>query len=192
MEAWTRYLLPMHAADAHSDEALLARAAQGERAAFDVLAARYGLRLRRAAMRVLDDSAAAEDVAQDALLRAWTKAASYRPGQASVATWLHRIAVNVAIDRVRASRPTAMLSDSLPDLGVGAELMLAGRQRQQVLAEALATLPDRQRTAIALTYGHGWSGQRAAEALRVSARALEGLLHRGRKALRVYIEDRES
>lgn len=174
----------------NDDADLLAAAANGDRTAFDTLAGRYLLRLRRAALRVVNDPAAAEDVAQDALLRAWTRAASYRPDQASVATWLHRIAVNAAIDRVRARRPSAPLPQDLPDTAPGAELALAGRQRHRMLADAIAALPDRQRAAITLTYGHGWSGQRAAQALSVSARALEGLLHRSRKALRAYLEDR--
>lgn len=173
-----------------SDQYLLAQAAEGDRAAFDVLAGRYLLRLRRAAGRVLDDQAAAEDAAQDALLRAWTRAASYRPEQAAVGTWLHRIAVNAAIDRVRAVRPSAVLAEDLPDTGMAADMALAGRQRGRLLAEAIATLPPRQRTAIALTYGEGWSGQKVAQALSVSVRALEGLLHRSRKALRVYIDER--
>lgn len=179
------------AEDQTQDETLIARAALGDRDAFDCLSARYGLRLRRAAMRVLDDAAAAEDVAQDALLRAWTKAASYRPEQASVGTWLHRIAVNAAIDRLRATRPSSEIPEDLADAGPTAELVLAGRQQHALLRAAIASLPDRQRAAITLTYGEGWSGQRAADALRVSARALEGLLHRSRKALRTYIEDRD-
>ena len=172
------------------DERLLARAALGDREAFDILSARFSLRLRRAAMRVLDDPAAAEDVAQDALLRAWTRAASYRSDQASVATWLHRIAVNAAIDRLRTARPSTEIPEDLPDSGPSAELALAGRQRHALLRDAIASLPDRQRAAITLTYGEGWSGQRAADALRVSARALEGLLHRSRKTLRAYMEAR--
>jgi RNA polymerase sigma-70 factor (ECF subfamily) len=178
--------------DTTPDDMLIARAAQGDREAFDVLSARYGLRLRRAAMRVLDDPAAAEDVAQDALLRAWTKAASYRPEQAAVGTWLHRIAVNAAIDRLRATRHSSEIPEDLADAGPSAELALAGRQQHALLREAIASLPERQRAAITLTYGEGWSGQRAADALRVSARALEGLLHRSRKALRAYIEERET
>ncbi len=178
--------------DQTPDDELISRAAGGDRPAFDVLSERYGLRLRRAAMRVLDDAAAAEDVAQDALLRAWTKAASYRPEQASVGTWLHRIAVNAAIDRVRAARPSTEIPEDLADAGPSAELALAGRQRQALLRDAIASLPERQRAAITLTYGEGWSGQRAADALRVSARALEGLLHRSRKTLRAYIEARDA
>ncbi len=182
--------LPSPTVDARPDESLIALAALGDREAFDVLAGRWSLRLRRAAMRVLDDPAAAEDVAQDTLLRAWTRAASYRPDQAAVGTWLHRIAVNAAIDRVRATRPSVEVSDELVDAGPSAELVIAGRQRHALLRDAIASLPDRQRAAITLTYGQGWSGQRAADSLRVSARALEGLLHRSRKALRTYMEQR--
>ncbi len=169
----------------------MARAADGDRLAFDALAQRYVLRLRRAALRVLGDPAAAEDTAQDALLRAWTRAATFDPTQASVSTWLHRITVNAAIDRVRAARPSIPVPEDLVDATPGAEHGIIRQQRNRLLADAIATLPDRQRAAIALTYGEGWSGQDAARALSVSTRALEGLLHRGRKVLRAYLEARE-
>ncbi len=175
-----------------SDQTLMARTVEGDHAAFDTLAARYLLRLRRAALRVLGDPAAAEDVAQDALLRAWTRARSYDPAQAAVATWLHRIAVNAAIDRVRAARPSVAVPDDLQDTAPAADTVIANQQRNRLLAEAIATLPDRQRTALALTYERGWSGQDAAQALQVSTRALEGLLHRGRKVLRAYLEARDA
>lgn len=174
-----------------SDQVLMARTAEGDRMAFDTLASRYLLRLRGAALRVLGDPAAAEDVAQDALLRAWTRARSYDPAQAAVSTWLHRIAVNAAIDRVRATRPSVAVPEDLQDNAPAADTMLATQQRSRMLAQAIASLPDRQRTAVTLTYAHGWSGQEAAQALQVSTRALEGLLHRGRKVLRAYLEARD-
>ncbi len=175
-----------------TDEDLMQRSAAGDRSAFDALAGRYMLRLRRAALRVLSDPAAAEDAAQDALLRAWMRAATYDRTQASVSTWLHRIAVNASIDRLRASRPTVDVPDTLLDPGESAEQSLAGRERSQILAEAIASLPSRQRKALTLTYEEGWSGQEAARHLSVSTRALEGLLHRGRKLVRAYLEAREA
>ena len=134
-----------------------------------MLAARYLLRLRRAAMRVLGDPAAAEDVAQDALLRAWMRAATYDRKQASVATWLHRIAVNAAIDRVRAARPDHRdpRRPARPGRPRRRSPSPAG-SASQLLAEAIASLPARQRTAITLTYGEGWSGQDAARRARAS------------------------
>ena len=175
-----------------TDEDLMQRSAAGDRAAFDALAGRYMLRLRRAALRVLSDPAAAEDAAQDALLRGWMRAATYDRKQASVSTWLHRIVVNASIDRLRATRPTADVPDTLLDPGESAEQALAGRERSQIIADAIASLPARQRTALTLTYEEGWSGQDAARHLSVSTRALEGLLHRGRKLVRAYLEAREA
>ncbi|MGI4792807.1 MAG: sigma factor-like helix-turn-helix DNA-binding protein, partial [Janthinobacterium lividum] len=69
---------------------------------------------------------------------------------------------------------------------------LVGQERSKILAEAIASLPMRQRTALTLTYEQGWSGQQAANHLSVSTRALEGLLHRGRKLVRAYLEAREA
>ena len=179
-----------------SAEDLMLRVQAGDRAAFDQLAARHLLRLRRACLRILGDPALAEDAAQDALLRAWTRAGQYRPECGSVSTWLHRIAVNGAIDRSRSARPLAELPDfiaeNLADTGPSAEAQLARAERLGVLREAIAELPPRQRDALLLTYGEGWSGQRAAAALSTSTRALEGLLRRARLMLRDYLETRDA
>jgi len=92
---------------------------------------------------------------------------------------------------VRATRPSVAVPEDLHDNAPAADAAIAVQQRSRLLAEAIATLPDRQRTALALTYDQGWSGQDAARALKVSTRALEGLLHRGRKVLRAYLEARD-
>ncbi len=178
-----------------SAEDLMLRVQAGDRAAFDQLAARHLLRLRRACLRILGDPALAEDAAQDALLRAWTRAGQYRPESGSVSTWLHRIAVNGAIDRSRSARPLAELPDFIAETGrsaPGAEAQLARAERLGMLREAIAELPPRQRDALLLTYGEGWSGQRAAAALSTSTRALEGLLRRARLMLRDYLETRDA
>lgn len=175
-----------------SDENLMRRVQAGDRAAFDQLAARHLLRLRRACLRILGDGALAEDAAQDALLRAWTRAGQYRPESGGVSAWLHRIAVNGAIDRSRAARSTAELSEALADPTPGAEAQLARAERLDLLRDAIAELPPRQRDALLLTYGEGWSGQRAAAALSTSTRALEGLLRRARLMLRDYLEARDA
>ena len=176
--------------DQPTDEDLMAQTATGDRAAFDLLTTRYALRLRRAALRVVGDAAAAEDVAQDALLRAWSRAEQYEPGRGTVAAWLHRIVVNLSIDRVRAARPHDELDERAAGEAPGADETVFASQRRVLLAEAVATLPVRQRTALHLTYDRGWSGADAARALGTSTRALEGLLRRGRQVLRDYMEAR--
>lgn len=176
--------------DQTTDEQLMARTAAGDRAAFDLLTLRYALRLRRAALRIGGDPVAAEDIAQDTLLRAWSRAGQYQPSRGSVAAWLHRIAVNLAIDRARAARPHDELDDTAADGAPGADEALFADQRRVMLAEAVASLPRRQRAALHLTYDRGWSGTDAARALGTSTRALEGLLRRGRQVLRSYMEAR--
>lgn len=179
-----------------TDPDLMLRVQAGDRAAFDQLAARHLLRLRRGCLRILGDGALAEDAAQDALLRAWTRAGQYRPESGSVSAWLHRIAVNGAIDRSRSGRPLVGLLGGLPervaDPAAGAEAQLARAERLGLLREAIAGLPPRQRAALRLTYGEGWSGRRAAAALSTSTRALEGLLRRARLVLRDYLEARDA
>lgn len=167
------------------DAALLQRIAAGDRRAAEALALRWLPRLYRAALRLLDDPAAAEDVAQEAMLRAWRQADRFDPRRGAAMAWGYRIAVNLAIDRRRAAaRAPAALTEALADTAPDAEAALALRQRVTALLAAFAALPARQRAALALAYGHDATGAAAARALRITPRALEGLLHRARRALR--------
>lgn len=77
------------------DDLLVARARQGDRAAFGQLVDRHGGRLFGAVVRILGDAAVAEEVVQDALVAAWRALPKFR-GDARFDTWLHRIAVNKA------------------------------------------------------------------------------------------------
>ena len=117
------------------------------------------------------------------MLRAWQAAARFDPSRARFTTWLHRIASNIAIDRVRTARPSAPLSPELPDAAADPEQRLAARQDRSRLAAALGELPPRQRAALALFYDQEMPGAEAAAALSVSTRALEGLLRRARRFL---------
>ncbi|MFB9968792.1 sigma-70 family RNA polymerase sigma factor [Pseudoroseomonas cervicalis] len=140
----------------------------------------YGL-----AHRITGSAAEAEDVAQEALLRAWQKAGQFDPERARFATWLHRIASNLAIDhcRRRGAAAPLPLAEHWPDPASGPEQALQERQRRAGLERALAELPPRQRAALALAHDQGLSGAEAAAVLATSERAVEGLLHRARRFL---------
>src|ERR1700755_1329870 len=71
-------------------------------------------RLLALATRMLGDAAAAEDVAQEAMLRVWRQAPRWKPGKAKFDTWLHRVALNLCHDRLRRSR-REVLVDEVPD-----------------------------------------------------------------------------
>ncbi|ONG58277.1 hypothetical protein BKE38_03220 [Pseudoroseomonas deserti] len=173
---------------AATDEALIAWSAGGDRPAFNALAARHLPRLHALAQRITGSAAEAEEIAQEALLRAWQQAARFDPGRARFGTWLYRIAANLAIDAARRRPAAAMLAvhdlaDSLADPGLTPEDSLALRQQDAALQAALAALPERQRAALALAHDQGLSGAEAAAILDTSERAVEGLLHRARRFL---------
>lgn len=170
---------------ADDDEAaLLARYARGEAHAARLLAARLGPRVLALARRMLADQTEAEDVTQEAMLRLWKIAPDWRAGEARISTWLHRVATNLCLDRLR-RRPTAAL-DAAPepvDPAPGVVAALEAADASAALRAALDALPDRQRAAVSLRHLEEWSNPRIAEALGISVEAVESLLARGRRAL---------
>lgn len=167
-----------------ADAALLARYARGDQAAARVLTARHAPRVFALARRMLGETAEAEDVTQETMLRLWRIAPDWEPERAALGTWLYRVASNLAIDRLRRRRPgsTEVLAD-LPDDAPGAVRRLEARDRARALDEALGGLPERQRLALVLRHFEELGNPEIAEVLEVSVEAVESLLARGRRAL---------
>ena len=177
--------------DEQTDEALMARIAGGDRAAFNLLAQRHAGAVVRLAAHILRNRADAEDVAQDAMLRVWTNAPRWKP-VAKFRTWLTRIVVNLCLDRKR--RTPWMPLDSageLVDPAGGAAAQLEADENERRLAAAIAELPPRQRAAIALSYGEGLSNAATAEILDSSVSAVETLLSRAKTNLRRALDEGE-
>lgn len=167
------------------DAELLAWSAAGDRRAFDEIVARHGPFALRVAARLVADPLLAEDVAQEAMVRAWSQAHLFDPGRARFTTWLYRIVVNLCIDQRRRVSPEPMPEDLDPiDPAAGADEMIATRERGAALARALNELPVRQRAAMTLVYDEGLSGAEAGRILGLSAKAVERLLARARAFLR--------
>jgi RNA polymerase sigma-70 factor (ECF subfamily) len=164
---------------------LMRRTAAGDAAAFRTLADLHLSKVMNFAYRLLHDRAEAEDVAQETFLRLWKDAARYRP-KARVTTWLHRIAHNLCIDRLRARRDHPTTPEGVDEARSSDEPagLLAQKQTATAVDEALARLPDRQRVAITLVHYQGLGNAEAADVLGVGVEALESLLARGRRALR--------
>jgi RNA polymerase sigma-70 factor (ECF subfamily) len=163
---------------------LMRRTAKGDAAAFRMLSDLHLSKIMNFAYRLLHDRAEAEDVAQETFLRLWKDAARYEP-KARVTTWLHRIAHNLCVDRLRTRREKPM-TDVVEEARSSSEpLGLLDRKRTASAVErALAKLPDRQRAAITLVHYQGLGNAEAAEVLGVGVEAVESLLARGRRALR--------
>jgi RNA polymerase sigma-70 factor (ECF subfamily) len=171
--------------DGLADEALMARIAEGDRAAFAVLVTRHLDRAVRTAQRLLGERSEAEDVAQDAFLRLWQHAGRWRPEGGRFTTWFYRVVVNAAIDRLRRPRPVPIEAVAEPE----DEQPNAFRTRHRAEVErsvrtAMAELPERQRTALTLCHYEGLGNIEAAEAMGVTVGALESLLIRAKRHLR--------
>ena len=140
------------------------------------------------AMRMLDDAAEAEDVAQETLVRTWRQAARWRGGT-RLDTWLHRVALNLCYDRLRRrrERPVAEPPDQV-DPALGADRQVERDQTARQVRTALAALPERQRAAVLLHHYQDLPQAEAAAVLGVSVDAYESLLARARRTLRTRLE----
>ena len=180
--------------DSASDEQLMSWSANGDRRAFDVIVLRHGRFALRVAMRLIPHPSTAEDVVQEAMLRAWAQAGQFDPRRARFTTWLYRIVVNLCIDQRRRLQPDPMPENfDLPDPAASAEQRIEAQERQTGLVRALRELPARQRAAMTLVYDEGLSGAEAGRIMGLSAKAVERLLARGRSYLRSRLagQDRE-
>lgn len=167
-----------------SDEALMARVARGDQPAFRALARRHLPAMVGLARRILGNTADAEDVAQEAMLRVWTHAPRWQP-LAAFKTWLTRVVVNLCLDRKRRApwvdlEAAGEIADPAPSAAEQTEV----DERERLLRRAIENLPDRQRAAIVLTYSEGMSNAQVADILDTSVSAVETLLVRGKQNLR--------
>ena len=175
---------------ADPDEELVRRVGQGDPAAIQAMVARKLPRILALAQRMLGDPVEAEDVAQEAMLRAWKQAPRWQPGKAKFDTWLHRVGLNLCYDRLRRRRevPTEAPPDRQDDGPAPDRGLLAAELGVRVDA-ALKRLPERQREAIVLCHYQELSNIEAADLMKISVEALESLLSRGRRALRQTLAD---
>ena len=173
------------------DNELMARVAQGDKDAFQLLVTRYVSRAHSMAQRVVGSKEDSEDVVQDAFTKVWVQAVRFDPVRATFSTWFYTILSNTALDLLRRRGGKAHPSD------VAVEGLVGGTEDQDArmirveesgrVRKAVQSLPDKQRIAVVLCYFQELTNQNAAAVMGMHIKALEGLLGRARQKLREWL-----
>ncbi len=184
------------------DVALLRAHLAGDPAAFGVLFSRHRDRLWAVALRTTGNPEDAADALQDGLISAFRRADGFR-GESAVTTWLHRIVVNAALDRLRRNKVRAAdpLPDDLEERAQRGDTLAGSRsdedpeasalssdRRRRVLA-ALEELPPDQKAALVLVDMEGYPVQEAADILQAPVGTVKSRCSRGRARLATLLAD---
>lgn len=172
-------------------EDLITRVALRDRQAFDALYARTSAKLFGVAVRIMKNRAEAEDVLQEAFIRIWQRAQSFRPGQARAMSWLIAITRNLAIDRLRARRaPVAPIemAEEVPDHGPTPEAATAAAEDRAQIEHCLDELEERRAEAVRSAYLEGYSYQELADRYDTPLNTIRTWLRRSLIRLRDCLE----
>ena len=180
-----------------ADENLISFVGQGDAEAFTTLYDRHSRAAFSLAYRMMGERQASEDLTQDAFLKVWRGASSYRAERGSVRTWILSIVHNRGIDqlrshasrrrtqdRIEASAPRSQPSEAFAET-------LRNSQRDQ-LREALNTLPPEQLKILELAYFSGYTHVEIAELLRLPLGTVKGRMRLGLKKIRDYFESSDA
>ena len=195
------YLVDVMAEPVDSDAILMSRVREGDRDAFEALVLRYRQPVLNFVARTLRDLSEAEDVAQQTFVQVWKSAHRYEV-TARFSTWLFTIARNLCLNELR--RRSRHPADSLdegsggdedlptkhyadPTVRLPGEVLASGELVEKV-EEAIADLPDAQRTALLLCREEELSYEEIAQILGTSLSATKSLIFRGREAIKLRLK----
>ncbi len=176
-----------------SDEEVVRRILDGETALFELIMRRYNQRLYRVARAILRDDAEAEDVMQDAYVRAYGHLSQFA-GRSQFATWLTRIAIHEALARVQRRKKTDQLSANewndgegemnIPATALNPEQQLSALELGRALESAILSIPEQYRLVLMMRDVEQLSTAETASALDLSEENVKVRLHRARAMVR--------
>ncbi len=185
----------MRPASTEQEAELIDRARDGDRDAFEELVRRHADRLYAVVIRLVADDGEAQEVTQEAFLRAWRSIGRFQ-GRSQFFTWLYRIGINEAKRRM-GRRPPAEFFASLdddpipeaPDWSEAPQVRLEQSDLRDVLERSIRSLPIPYRAPIILRDVEGLSTREAAEVMELTETAFKSRLHRGRLAVRRALDE---
>jgi RNA polymerase sigma-70 factor (ECF subfamily) len=181
-------------------EELVARVAEGDAYAFQILVNRHQTSVLNLIYRFIGDRSKSEDLAQETFLQVWRAAKSYQR-KSKFTTWLYRIGVNLCLNEIKSARRKKWLQflrnntgatrpddETLIDESPNPEECLLARERSQQIANALQALPENQRLALILKRYDGLPYEEISRVLGCSVSAVESLLVRAKRTLQKKLE----
>jgi len=174
----------------NEEQVWLEQARQGDKAAFGKIIEAYQTPVYNLAYRMLNNAGEAEEAAQEAFIRAYTRLDSYDPAH-KFSTWLLSITSNYCIDQIRKRRALLLSIDEplaphpalMSDRSKGPEAQLMMNQQQELVQSLLAELAPDYRQAVVLRYWHEMSYEEIAEVMDTSVSAIKSRLFRARRQL---------
>jgi RNA polymerase sigma-70 factor (ECF subfamily) len=175
-----------------ADDLLISQTLSGDQKSYEILVKRYQKRVHRLAQRLVRDADAADDVAQEAFIRAYYALSRYEQGR-NFYFWLSRIAVNLALNHLsREKRLVALPEDDTnldPALSTDPTAEADASQLKARIGEAIEKLPLHQRSVLLLRAQEGLSYQEIARNLDISIGTVMSRLSRARQALKELLGD---
>jgi RNA polymerase sigma-70 factor (ECF subfamily) len=174
----------------NEEQVWLEQARQGDKAAFGKLIEAYQTPVYNLAYRMLNNSGEAEEAAQEAFIRAYTRLDSYKPAH-KFSTWMLSITSNYCIDLIRKRRALLLsIDEPLPphpalqsDKSKGPESQMVMSEQQEMVQELLQELPEDYRQAVVLRYWYEMSYDEIAEMMNTTVSAIKSRLFRARRLL---------
>ena len=177
----------------YTDHALLAAFAKGDRGAAQQLTEQLMPKIHAHAYYRLGNIADAEDVTQEAFLKLWKIAPSWKQDKAQVSTWLYRVVSNLCKDRYRRATLEGMLSEGEPtNEPQSPSSKIEDELRQKALYTAMSILPESQRLAVQLRHIDELTNPQIAEIMELSVEAVESLTARGKRKLTKILQSHKS
>lgn len=174
-----------------ADTVLLDAIQQGNRQAFAYLVQRHTSTFYRLAYRFMNSRDDAEDIVQDAFLALWEHPYRFKAEKnVRFTTWFYRVIVNRCLDAKRKPESLELHEDSEDETENQETQLIASREHQQ-LEQAIAQLPERQRTALNLAFYEELSNKEAADVMNIPLKALQSLLMRAKTNVKLLLQEKK-